>query len=138
MINLEEAKLVETKDLSGNLNGHLLEIGKDGDRTTVYMTVANPGCFKGYHLHKVREANYVCISGRCVIEMATNNGMRIVELDSRRPQRLHIPVDTPTGLRNPFVEPAIIINVPNPAYDPSLEGEQVDFTYDQVVEWMNG
>ena len=29
---------------------------KDGDKTVVYLSAANPGAFKGYHLHRVRAA----------------------------------------------------------------------------------
>ena len=59
----EEAKKITTKDLSGNENGFLIEMFKDGNKTVAYLTCAKPGAFKGYHLHKVRAARYVCIKG---------------------------------------------------------------------------
>ena len=47
---------------------------KNGQKTTCYLSVAYPGCFKGYHLHTVREANYVIVRGKAKIILYTLEG----------------------------------------------------------------
>lgn len=128
------AKRVETKDLNGNPNGYLMELNKNGRRTGSYLSVAYPGCFKGYHLHKVREANYVCVRGKLkIILFLPTVGKREFSLGPG--DKLHIPMNVPTGLSNEGDEEAWIINFPNPAYDPELKGEQVDFTEEEALQW---
>ena len=65
----EPAKKVITYDLSGSENGFLTELFKDdeGKKTLIYLSAAKPGAFKGYHLHRIRVARYVCIEGRMKI-----------------------------------------------------------------------
>ncbi len=115
---LESAKKIITKDLSGKENGFLIELTKDGKLTTSYLSCCYPGAFKGYHLHKVRAANYVCVRGRITIVMYYPSGRQEVTLNAATPERLHIPPNVPTGLRNDGGEEAWIINNPLPAYDP--------------------
>ncbi len=57
----EECKKVPTKDLADNENGFLQEMFVEGDKTLCYLSCAKPGAFKGYHLHRVRGARYVCV-----------------------------------------------------------------------------
>ena len=68
---LEEAKKVITRDHSGKENGFLMELFKsyDGKKTEAYLTAAKPGAFKGYHLHRVRAARYVCVKGKMKITL---------------------------------------------------------------------
>lgn len=129
---LEMAKKVITKDSSGNENGFLIELTKDGKLTTSYLSCCYPGAFKGYHLHKVRQANYVCIRGELTVIMYFPEGRKEVKLSAASPERLHIPINVPTGLRNDGDDEAWIINNPQPAYDPDLKGEQIDFTQEQM------
>jgi hypothetical protein len=135
-MNLPEAKKVITHDHQGNPNGFLIELDKQGDLTRSYLSCALPGAFKGYHLHRVREANYVCIRGKlAVIMFSMVDGQahrQVAMLDSSKPTRLHIPIDVATGLWNYGTEEAWIINTPTPAYDPNLKDEQVDFNKDQI------
>lgn len=130
------AKKVITYDTkTGEENGYLIEINKENDLTKVYMTVAYPKCFKGYHLHRVREANYMCIKGRIKIILCMPDGYKTFILDSSKPTTLNIPVNVPTGLWNDSEsEDAWIINCPNPPYDPKLKNEQVDYTQEEIEE----
>lgn len=127
----ESAKKVTTYDTGGKPNGHLIELFKDGKFTTTYLSAIGPGKFKGYHLHKVRTANYVCVKGKVKIILYTAKGREEHILSADSPERLHIPVNTPTGLSNEWKTEAWIINDPLPAYDPDLKGEQVDYTEEQ-------
>jgi len=132
MIKKESRKKVTTYDLNKKENGFLVELFKlDNDKTSVYLSCALPGAFKGFHLHKVREANYVCIRGKLKIIMYTKEGRVENTLSASDPEMLHIPINTPTGLCNDGDEEAWIINYPNPAFDPNLKDEQVDYTEQQ-------
>jgi len=123
-----KAKKVTTFDLEGKENGFLIELFKDGEKTTAYLTCAKPGAFKGYHLHRVRAARYVCVKGKMRIIVYVNGKREEYILDGAAPSRLFIPKNVPTGLENIGQEDAWLINYPDPAYDPALVDEQVDFT----------
>lgn len=134
LATLADAKKVTTHDHSQNENGFLIELYKDGDKTTAYLTAAAPGAFKGYHLHRVRAARYVCIRGRMKIILYRPGTMEREEflLDANIPQRLFIPKDIATGLENIGTEEAWLINYPDPAYDPALIDEQVEYTKEEL------
>lgn len=136
-IRREPAKRVTTFDHSGAENGSLIELYKDGAKTTAYLTAASPGAFKGYHLHRVRAARYVCVRGRMRIILYSRNLNEVGEtrwqreehmLDASMPERLYIPKDVATGLENVGDEEGWLINYPEPAYDPDLKDEQVEYT----------
>ena len=135
-VSVEPAKYVLTKDHGGNENGFLIEMFKDGDRTVVYLSAATPGAFKGYHLHRVRAARYVCLRGRMCIILYQRNGDRWVReehiLDASEPSRLFIPKNVATGLENIGDETGWLVNYPDPPYDPSLKDEQVEYTQEEL------
>ncbi len=136
----EEAKKVGTRSHDGSDNGFLIELFKDketGEKTEVYLTAAVPGAFKGYHLHRVRAARYVCLKGKMKITLYAPGDPNSKEehiLDSQNPSRLFIPKDIATGLENIGEEEAWLINYPDPAYDPSLVDEQVEYTEDELLQ----
>ena len=134
LATLAEAKKVTTFDHSQKENGFLIELYKDGDKTTAYLTAATPGAFKGYHLHRVRAARYVCVKGRMKIILIQPGTKEREEhiLDASKPQRLFIPKDIATGLENIGDEEAWLVNYPDPAYDPSLKDEQVEYTLEEL------
>jgi dTDP-4-dehydrorhamnose 3,5-epimerase-like enzyme len=127
-VRVEAAKKVTTYAHDGSENGWLVELYKDGDKTTAYLTAAAPGAFKGYHLHRVRAARYVCVRGRMKIILYVNGKRQEHILDAAEPKRLFIPPNVATGLENIGDEEAWLVNYPEPAYDPSLKGEQVEYT----------
>ena len=124
----EEAKRVTTYDAEGNPNGWLTELYKDGRKTLAYLTAAAPGAFKGYHLHRVRAARYVCVRGRMRIVLYRNKQREEHLLDASSPARLFIPANVATGLENIGDEEAWLINYPDPPYDPDFVDEQVEYT----------
>ncbi len=138
-VRVEDAKKVITYDHVRNQNGFLIELFKDKEtsiKTEAYLTAASPGAFKGYHLHRVRAARYMCIKGKMKITTyELENGKWIPSehvLDSSTPQRLFIPKDVATGLENIGEEEAWLINYPDPAYDPDLKDEQVEYTMEEL------
>jgi dTDP-4-dehydrorhamnose 3,5-epimerase-like enzyme len=135
-IATEVAKRVTTHDAKGNENGFLIEMFKDGDKTVVYLSAALPGAFKGYHLHRVRAAQYICLKGRMRIILyvphedggKTTWGREEHILDASEPGRLFIPRNVATGLENIGDEDGWLVNYPDPPYDPKLKDEQVEYT----------
>jgi dTDP-4-dehydrorhamnose 3,5-epimerase-like enzyme len=127
-VRVEPAKKVTTFAHDGAENGFLVELFKDGRKTVAYLTAAAPGAFKGYHLHRVRAARYVCLRGRMKIILYID-GKRVEHvLDAAQPERLFIPANVATGLENIGDEEAWLINYPDPPYDPDLHDEQVEYT----------
>lgn len=138
-VTLEDAKKVTTYDPSRQENGWLMELFKDKEtnqKTEVYLSTAFPGAFKGYHLHRVRAARYVCLKGKMKIITYEREGGAWVRtervLDSSQPQRLFIPKDVATGLQNVGDEEGWLVNYPDPAYDPELKDEQVEYTQEEL------
>jgi len=132
----ESAKKITTYDLNGKENGFLIELQKEMNLTTSYMTTAVPGAFKGYHAHKVRDSNYICIKGKIKVILITKDGREEHILDASNPERLHIPYMVPTGLSNEWNEEGWLINFPFPPYNPDLKGEQLDFNETEAFEWV--
>lgn len=139
-VTTEEVKKVKTFAADGAENGFLTELFKDketGQKTEAYLTAALPGAFKGYHLHRVRAARYVAIKGKMKITTYEHDGTKWEKtetiLDSATPTRMFIPKDIATGLENIGTEEAWLINYPDPAYDPSLKDEQVEYTEEELL-----
>src|SRR3989344_3897208 len=122
---IEDARKVVTLDAEGRKNGFLVELFKDGHKTVAYLTCALPGTFKGYHLHRVRAARYICIRGRMKIILYRNGKREEHVLDASKPQRFFIPAGIATGLENIGDEEAWLVNYPDPPYDASPQDEQV-------------
>jgi dTDP-4-dehydrorhamnose 3,5-epimerase-like enzyme len=137
-VSVEPAKYVVTKDHAGKENGFLIEMFKDGDKTVVYLSAASPGAFKGYHLHRVRAARYVCLKGRMRIILYRREGEEWAReehiLDASEPKRLYIPKNVATGLQNIGDEDGWLVNYPDPPYDPALKDEQVEYTQDELEQ----
>ena len=139
-VRFEPTKKVQTKDRLDKDNGWLMELfkSKDGTKTEVYLSAALPGAFKGYHLHRVRAARYVCLKGKMKIITYVRENDRWVRseniLDATIQQRLLIPKGVATGLENIGDEEGWLINYPHPAYDPELKDEQVEYTQDELEQ----
>lgn len=136
LARLEDVKMITTYDLEKNSNGFLTELYKDGEKTTAYLTTLKPGMFKGYHLHRVREARYVILRGKMKIILykpGTNEKEEYI-LDAEKPQRLFIPKNIATGLLNIGTDEAWLINYPDPSYDPNLKDEQVEYTKEELEQ----
>ena len=132
-IKLEEAKKVATYDVeSKDKNGFLIELMKDGKKTTAYLTAAKPGAFKGYHEHRVRASRYICIKGKMKVILYVDGKREEYILSDDQPKRLNIPAGIPTGLENIGNKEAWLVNFPLPAYDPDLKDEQIDYTREEI------
>lgn len=139
-VQKEDAKKILTKDAVGKENGWLMEMFKseDGSKTEVYLSAALPGTFKGYHLHRVRSARYVCLRGKMKIITYVREGKKWVRseniLEGGKPERFFIPKDVATGFENIGEEEGWLVNYPDPAYDPELSDEQVEYTQEELEQ----
>lgn len=138
-IKIEIVKKVITSDHQGRENGWLMELFKDketNNKTEVYLTSALPGAFKGYHLHRVRAARYVALKGKMKITTYELINKKWVKnehiLTANKLERIYIPKNIATGLENISHEEAWLINYPDPAYDPNLKDEQVEYTQEEL------
>lgn len=137
-IKKESCKEVTTIDALGKENGFLIELYKDGPKTTLYLTAAYPKAFKGYHLHKVRFSHYVCIKGKMKITVYEDpeqvRWVKKVEhvLSAQNPERLFLPTNVYIGLENVGDGEAWLINFPQPSYDPELIDEQMDLSPEEL------
>ena len=135
----EPAKKVTTYDLKGSENGFLTELFKDSKKTVLYLSCIKQGQFKGYHLHSVRAARYMCVKGKVKIilyKLPEKQAQALEKeehiLDSQNPERLFIPSNIATGLLNIGHDEAWLINYPDPPYDPDLKNEQVEYTEEEL------
>jgi len=126
------AKKVITYDATGKENGWLMELFKAGDKTTAYLSATAAGAFKGYHFHRVRVANYVCLKGTMKIILYLSGKREEYILSPGK--KLTIPNEVATGLQNIGDEEAWLINYPDPAYDPTLKDEQVEYTEEELEQ----
>lgn len=133
-VTLESAKKVTTYDPQQKENGFLIEMFKNGEKTTVYLSAILPGSFKGYHLHRVRSAHYICLKGKVKIILYKDKERQEYLLDASQPHRLHIPSNIATGLENVGEEEGWLVNFPDPAYDPYLKDEQVEYTQQELEQ----
>jgi dTDP-4-dehydrorhamnose 3,5-epimerase-like enzyme len=141
-VGTEAAKRVTTFDHGGKENGFLIEMFKDDDKTVVYLSAASPGAFKGYHLHRVRSARYICLKGKMniILYVPHEDGGKTTwvreehPLDASTPGRLFIPKNVATGLQNVGDEDGWLVNYPDPPYDPSLRDEQVEYTQEELEQ----
>lgn len=140
-VTVTPAKKVQTYAHDQSVNGFLIELYKDkesGTKTEAYLTAAFPGAFKGYHLHRVRAARYVALKGKMrIITYERENDQWVKTehiLDGANPERMFIPKDVATGLENIGDEEAWLINYPDPAYDPELKDEQVEYTEEELLQ----
>lgn len=136
LAHIEQAKKVKTHDHKGLENGSLIELYKDADKTVVYLTTIKSGSFKGYHLHRLRAARYVCVKGKAKI-IVWKPGTKEKEeyiLDADMPQRMFIPKNIATGLTTEGDEDVWLINYPDPPYDPNIKDEQVEYTEEELQQ----
>lgn len=119
-------------------NGSLVELLKDGEKTTLYMTITAKGAFKGYHLHQMRRSRFVCLKGTVKITVVEGAEKREFLLDASRPERLFLPTQVYIGIENIGEEEAWLLNFPDPPYDPRLANEQLEKTPEDIAAQLMG
>ncbi len=135
---LSDCKRVTTYALDGKVNGYLVELAKQGEKTTAYLTVTSPGSFKGYHMHLRRTGNFVVLRGKVKIILVDGGQKKEFILEELNHQRITIPVGVYTGIQNIGETEAWMLNFPQPAYDPNDKGEQQEMSQAEVDQLLPG
>jgi dTDP-4-dehydrorhamnose 3,5-epimerase-like enzyme len=132
IVKTKEAKRVETKNASGKPNGFLLELVSERDNFTrqikgqMYLTVANPGEIKGYHLHALADYYVICVKGRVKeIVYRDKNTKEEVEMGEGDFKLMELSRGYPHAIQNIGNEPSYSLIYRYPAWDPKVQ-EQLD------------
>ena len=127
-----------TKDQEGQPNGFLVPIynihdgffasGKEPQQ--VYLTVIGPRQIKGPHLHYIRTGCFTCIKGNARFVLKTEAGYEMVYSGEAHEYRsVIIPAGVPAALQNLGDGDAYVLNMPNPAWTPTMNDEHTaDFS----------
>lgn len=129
---------IVTKNDDGSPNGYLVPLynihdgffapGKEPQQ--VYLTVVSPGQVKGPHLHHIRTGCFTCIRGNVKIVVKTAAGY---EEHFSGEDHGYCSIEIPTGvaaaLYNIGPVEAFVLNMPNPAWTPTMNDEHAgDFS----------
>jgi len=128
----EECKQIPTRGPGGINNGRVIELSKNGRKTTAYVTVTAPGQMKGFHLHRRRTCCFVPVRGRLTVILVDKGSRAEFDLDSAQPRRLIVPPGICIGLKNKETGEAWLLNLPDPAYDPDDCDEQVEVSPEEA------
>ena len=114
----------ETKDiLDEHVNGNLMVVWRDWDKfiekqpKMIYITSVNPGEKKGPHLHTIRDSYFVCIRGKVVFIVKTNDGQykesggqQAHDTEHGRLATCHRPAHC-TRINQPRISPPVLCSV---------------------------
>lgn len=138
MVSQKPCRVVKTRDLSSKENGWLMEIAssRDGwskflDNSQVYLSTVLPGKKKGWHLHHKKENQLTCIRGRVILGVKQGEKIEEREMNADQPVTVRIAPNVPLCFYNPGDEPAYILNLCSPPYDPEdREQEDLDIPWE--------
>ena len=132
-----------TKDHGGQPNGFLVTLynvhdgffppGKEPQQ--VYLTVIAPRQIKGPHLHFIRTGCFTCIKGNARFVLKLPEGYQVFYSGEDHEYRsIIVPTGVPAALQNVGDEDAYVLNMPNPAWTPTMNDEHSadfsDFDFD--------
>ena len=131
-------KIVTLNPKTKKSNGWLLEVVSDMDRFTkhlrgqIYLTVVNPGEFKGYHLHAGADYFVTCLKGKIKeIIYKSINEKQEVKMGDDDFKTVFLPKGYPHAIENLGKEPAYVLVYRYPAWSPDIY-EQYDIPQDQI------
>lgn len=119
---------IPTKDASGAENGFLLPIWSSAlsryRPEQVYLTVVNPGCSKGPHLHQRRRGRFFCIKGDVEIIIREPGPYVIYRTgESFGFGCVEVMPGLAAMIRNIGTEPAYVLNMPDRPWTPEDQDE---------------
>ncbi len=131
-IKIKNYKKVDTKDSKSKPNGWLLEILNERDKSAkpmkgqVYLTVAEPKSFKGYHMHARADYLVTCLKGKIKeIVCRGPNNKKEVKMGDNNFKTVFIPKGCPHAISNIGNKPAYVLIYRYPAWNPKSK-EQMD------------
>ena len=116
-----------------NIHDGFFEPGKEPQQ--VYLTVISPKQIKGPHLHVIRTGCFTCIKGNARFILKTPSGYQVFcSGEDHEYRSVLVPAGTPAALQNLGDDDAYILNMPNPAWTPTMDDEHTadfsDFDFD--------
>ncbi|MEX2271608.1 MAG: dTDP-4-dehydrorhamnose 3,5-epimerase family protein [Vicinamibacterales bacterium] len=116
--------------------GWLMEVLRSDDPEfstfgQVYVSATYPGVVKAWHFHKTQVDHFACVSGMVKLVLVdTRDGsptkglVNEFFLGEQRPMLVRVPNGVYHGWKCISLTPALVINVPNVAYNRSAPDEQ--------------
>ena len=131
-------KKYATKDHQGQTNGFLVPIYNVNEDffpaglapQQVYLTVISPRLIKGPHLHFIRTGCFTCIKGNARFILKTEAGYQVFYSgESHEFRSVIVPTGMPAALQNLGEDEAYVLNMPTPAWSPTMNDEHTaDFS----------
>ena len=117
-----------------NINDGFFDPGKEPQQ--VYLTVIGPRQVKGPHLHFVRTGCFTCIKGNARFILKTPDGYQVFYSGEEHEYfSITVPTGVPAALQNLGDDEAFVLNMPNPAWSPTMNDEYTadfsDFDFNQ-------
>jgi len=111
-----------------NIHDSFFEAGKEPEQ--VYLTVIGAGQIKGPHLHFIRTGCFTCIKGNARFVLKTDGGYEVFYSgDAHEYRSVLVPAGVPAALQNLGDDEAYVLNMPNPAWTPTMDDEHTaDFS----------
>lgn len=144
-VKIKPCKKVETVGINNKPNGWLLEIVSDRDGFTkrlngqVYLSVAAPGQFKGYHLHAVADYFITCLRGKVKHIIYTGpKKRREIKMGEGDFKTVFLPAGLVQGFKNVGKDDAYVLVYRYPSWSPDLR-EQLDIAPADITKketWM--
>lgn len=134
-LRTQSHRKIITKDEHGRPNGYLVplynvhdgffEPGKNPQQ--VYLTAIAPRAIKGPHLHFIRTGFFTCIKGNIRVVVKTAEGYRHYFSGEEHDYRsVEVPTGVPAAIQNLSDAEALVLNMPNPAWTPTMDDEHTD------------
>ena len=137
-IAIKANKKLVTKDHHGQTKGFLVPIYNVNDGffpvgmepQQVYLTVISSKQIKGPHLHFIRTGCFTCIKGNARFILKTEAGYEVFNSgESHEFRSVIVPAGIPAALQNLGEDEAYVLNMPTPAWTPTMNDEHTaDFS----------
>ena len=131
----------QTKDVNDqHVNGELTVVWRDWDNfienypKMVYISSVNPGEKKGPHLHTVRDSYFVCIRGKVVFIVKTQDGnYEEIESSEEHPTLVHVPKNTASAHVNLSNQISSVLTLASHSWKPN-DNEMQNVTFEDY-DW---
>jgi dTDP-4-dehydrorhamnose 3,5-epimerase len=129
---------ITTKREDGKPNGYLVPLyninegffSKGNEPQQVYLTVISPGESKGPHLHFIRTGFFTCVKGNIkVVLKVSGKYLEYFSGEAYDFLSIEVPVGVPALMVNVGEGEAFVLNMPKPAWTPTMRDEHnADFS----------
>lgn len=137
-IKIKANPKIVTNDQDGSPNGFLIPIyntnddffGAGAEPQQVYLTVVAHRKVKGPHLHHIRTGCFTCVKGNARFVLKVGDGYETFYSGEDHDYRsVIVPKGTAALLQNIGDDDAYVLNMPSPAWTPTMNDEHsADFS----------